>query len=71
MTFKDMTFRTSLQGHGPLTTRRFLSLWLPRLATDRARRLGGIDKAAPLVAVAKIDNAQRLVCIDARLRGSA
>ena len=22
----------------PLTTRRFLSLWLPRLATDRARR---------------------------------
>jgi protein ImuB len=49
-----------------LTTRRFLSLWLPRLATDRARRLGGIDRAAPLVAIAKIDNAQRLVCIDAQ-----
>jgi protein ImuB len=49
-----------------LTTRRFLSLWLPRLATDRARRLGGVDKAAPLVAVAKIDNAQRLVCVDAQ-----
>jgi protein ImuB len=49
-----------------LTTRRFLSLWLPRLATDRARRLGGVDKAAPLVVVAKIDNAQRLVCIDAQ-----
>jgi protein ImuB len=48
-----------------LTTRRFLSLWLPRLATDRARRLGGVDKAAPLAAVAKIDNAQRLVCVDA------
>jgi protein ImuB len=48
-----------------LTTRRFLSLWLPRLATDRARRLGGVDKAAPLVAVAKVDNAQRLVCVDA------
>ncbi|HEY1865035.1 MAG TPA: DNA polymerase Y family protein [Roseiarcus sp.] len=48
-----------------MTTRRFLSLWLPRLATDRARRLGGVDKAAPLVAVAKIDNAQRLVCVDA------
>jgi protein ImuB len=48
-----------------LTTRRFLSLWLPRLATDRARRLGHVDKAAPLVAVAKVDNAQRLVCIDA------
>jgi len=46
-------------------TRRFLSLWLPRLATDRARRLGRVDKTAPLVAVAKIDNAQRLVCVDA------
>jgi protein ImuB len=49
-----------------LTTRRFLSLWLPRLATDRARRLGGVDKTAPLAAVAKVDNAQRLVCIDAQ-----
>jgi protein ImuB len=49
-----------------LTTRRFLSLWLPRLATDRARRLGGIDNAAPLAAVARIDNAQRLVCVDAQ-----
>ena len=49
-----------------MTTRRFLSLWLPRLATDRARRLGGVDKAAPLVAVARIDNAQRLVCVDAQ-----
>jgi protein ImuB len=49
-----------------LTTRRFLSLWLPRLATDRARRLGHVDKTAPLVAVAKIDNAQRLVCVDAQ-----
>ena len=49
-----------------MTTRRFLSLWLPRLATDRARRLGGVDKRAPLAAVAKIDNAQRLVCVDAQ-----
>src|SRR4029077_12971899 len=49
-----------------LAIRRFLSLWLPRLATDRARRLGGVDRAAPLAAVAKIDNAQRLVCIDAQ-----
>ena len=48
-----------------MTIRRFLSLWLPRLATDRARRLGGVDQAAPLVAVAKVDNAQRLVCVDA------
>ena len=47
-----------------LTTRRFLSLWLPRLATDRARRLNAIDAAAPLVAVARIDNAERLVCVD-------
>jgi protein ImuB len=49
-----------------LTTRRFLSLWLPRLATDRARRLGHVDAGAPLVAVARIDNAQRLVCVDAQ-----
>jgi protein ImuB len=48
-----------------LTIRRFLSLWLPRLATDRARRLCGIDKAAPLAAVAKVNNAQRLVDVDA------
>jgi hypothetical protein len=48
-----------------LAIRRFLSLWLPRLATDRARRLSGVDKAAPLAAVAKVNNAERLVCVDA------
>jgi protein ImuB len=48
-----------------LTIRRFLSLWLPRLATDRARRLHGVDRAAPLAAVAKVNNAERLVCVDA------
>jgi protein ImuB len=48
-----------------LTTRRFLSLWLPRLATDRARRLSAVDLGAPLAAVAKINNAERLVCVDA------
>jgi protein ImuB len=48
-----------------LAIRRFLSLWLPRLATDRARRLNGVDKRAPLAAVAKVDNAQRLVSVDA------
>jgi protein ImuB len=48
-----------------LTTRRFLSLWLPRLATDRARRLDAIDRAAPLAAIAKVSNAERLVCVDA------
>ena len=48
-----------------MTTRRFLSLWLPRLATDRARRLEAIDRAAPLAAVARVKNAERLVCVDA------
>ena len=48
-----------------MTTRRFLSLWLPRLATDRARRLNGVDRAAPLAAVARLANAERLVCVDA------
>ena len=41
-----------------MTIRRFLSLWLPRLATDRARRLNGVDKRAPLAAVAKVNNAR-------------
>ena len=49
-----------------MTIRRFLSLWLPRLATDRARRLHRVDRNAPLAAVAKVDNAQRLVCVDAK-----
>ena len=48
-----------------MAIRRFLSLWLPRLATDRARRLNGVDKRAPLAAVAKTNNAERLVCVDA------
>ena len=48
-----------------MTTRRFLSLWLPRLATDRARRLNRIDQGAPLAAVARVNNAERLVCVDA------
>src|SRR5271157_5164549 len=48
-----------------LAIRRFLSLWLPRLATDRARRLKAIDTARPLAAIAKVDNAERLVCLDA------
>jgi protein ImuB len=48
-----------------LTTRRFLSLWLPRLATDRARRLNAVDPARPLAAVARVDNAERLVGVDA------
>jgi len=48
-----------------LTIRRFLSLWLPRLKTDRARRLNGVDRSAPLAATAKAQNAERLVCVDA------
>ncbi len=38
---------------------------MPRLATDRARRLNDVDKAALLAAVAKVNNAERLVCVDA------
>ncbi|MGD0763055.1 MAG: DNA polymerase Y family protein [Roseiarcus sp.] len=52
-----------------MTNRRFLSLWLPRLATDRARSLRGEGLrrvSPPLVVVAKIRNAQRLVGVDAR-----
>jgi protein ImuB len=52
-----------------LTTRRFLSLWLPHLATDRARRLEAIDRAAPLAAIARVNNAERLVCVDANAAG--
>jgi protein ImuB len=48
-----------------LTIRRFLSLWLPRLATDRARRAHAIDAAAPLAVVATVKNARRLVGVDA------
>jgi len=48
-----------------LTNRRFLSLWLPRLATDRARRARSVDARAPLAAVATIANARRLVGVDA------
>ena len=49
-----------------MTTRRFLSLWLPRLATDRARRLGALISARRLPRSPEIDNAQRLVCVDAQ-----
>ena len=48
-----------------MTNRRFLSLWLPRLATDRARRAHRVDAAAPLAAVATVKNARRLVGVDA------
>src|SRR6185437_14963016 len=46
---------------------RYLSLWLPALATDRiVRRLRGDERAAlrGLATVAKIKNAQRLVAVD-------
>ena len=45
--------------------RRFLSLWLPRLTTDRARRAHRLDPAAPLATVATVKNARRLVGVDA------
>jgi len=48
--------------------RRYLSLWLPRLSTDRAhallRREGGALSPTPLATYAKIGNAQLLVCVD-------
>ena len=49
-----------------MTNRRFLSLWLPRLATDRARRAHKVDVNAPLAVVATIKNARRLVGVDVR-----
>ncbi|HYA74797.1 MAG TPA: DNA polymerase Y family protein [Roseiarcus sp.] len=48
-----------------MTIRRFLSLWLPRLATDRARRARAVDAAAPLAVVATVGQARRLVGVDA------
>src|SRR5579863_46715 len=44
-----------------LTNRRFLSLWLPRLSTDLARRAHEIDAGAALAVVATQKNARRLV----------
>jgi protein ImuB len=57
---------------GVFVTRRFLSLWFARLSTDRARALRGVEASqvlrkrepAPLVTIAKIKGAQRLVCVD-------
>ena len=47
-----------------MTTRRFLSLWLPRLATDLSRRGLEIAPAAALAVVATEKNARRLVAVD-------
>ncbi|MHB8885415.1 MAG: Y-family DNA polymerase [Methylovirgula sp.] len=47
---------------------RYLSLWLPSLATDRIVRRWREDEGAPLrliATIAKIKNAQRLVAVDA------
>lgn len=58
--------------HPPHRTlhRRILSLWLPRLATDRLQRqddwLRRPDHTAPLVLVAKERGADRVVSLDAR-----
>ena len=48
-----------------MTSRRFLSLWLPRLTTDRARRAHEIDPRAPLAVVATVRAARRLAGVDA------
>ena len=47
-----------------MTNRRFLSLWLPRLTTDRARRAHEVDPRAPLAVVATVKTARRLVGVD-------
>jgi protein ImuB len=47
-----------------LTSRRFLSLWLPRLTTDRARRAHEVDPCTPLAVVATVKTARRLVGVD-------
>jgi len=51
-----------------LGQRRILALWLPRLPTDRIRRgkANAVGPETPLVVVAKIDNALRLVALDER-----
>jgi protein ImuB len=41
-------------------------VWLPRLATDRARRARAVDAAAPLAVVATVGQARRLVGVDAQ-----
>jgi protein ImuB len=46
--------------------RRYLSLWLPRLSSDRARALRGNEQGAPLATYAKVKGAQQLVCVDRR-----
>jgi protein ImuB len=48
-----------------LSNRRFLSLWWPRLATDRARRAHRVDLATPLAVVAMVKSARRLAGVDA------
>jgi protein ImuB len=47
-----------------LTNRRFLSLWLPRLATDLARRSHDVAPEAALAVVATQKNARRLAGVD-------
>ena len=44
--------------------RRFLSLWLPRLATDLARRSHDVAPEAALAVVATQKNARRLAGVD-------
>jgi protein ImuB len=45
--------------------RRYLSLWLPRLSTDLARRAHEVDAQAALAVVATLKNARRLAGVDA------
>jgi len=49
----------------PSATRRFLSLWLNRLATDRLQRCGASAESSPLVLVAPVQSALRLTAMNA------
>ncbi len=51
--------------------RRFLSLWMPNLPTDRVQRCAALlDRNRPLVLVAKMAGAQRLMAVDRKAHGA-
>src|SRR5882757_7556241 len=51
-------------GHAPSSRRRYLSVWLRRLATDRLTRSGEPSPDAPLVVTAAVKSALRLVAVN-------
>ena len=55
---------------GDASCRRYLSLWMPFLASDRWQRENRSDEARPLVFVAKAKGVSQLAAVDARARSS-